>query len=200
MPTGYTACVQDGNVTELKDYILRCSRKFGALIHMRDDALNTSIKHREVSDYRLNRLNEIKKDFEEFKKLSDEEIQKMLDESYLQKIEQQKKGLKEFEIGKQRYLDMLEKVKEWQPPSDDHMNLKNFAIEQLEGSLDFDYSDTSKEYYLREPFKDSVEQYRQFKIESYIKDIKYHSDEYKKEAENVEKINKWIDDLVNSFI
>jgi hypothetical protein len=46
MPTGYTCDVQNGKVTELKDYLLDCSRGFGALIHMRDERMDTPIKLR----------------------------------------------------------------------------------------------------------------------------------------------------------
>jgi hypothetical protein len=199
MPTGYTTNVQEGKVVELKDYILDCSRNFGALIHMRDDSNNTEIRYREVSDYHLKQLERAKNNYEEFKKLTDEEIQLKLDESYNQNLKDKKESLKRFEEGKQRYLDMLDKVKGWQPPSEEHINLKNFAIKQLEESLDFDYSDRTKEYYLQEPFKDTIEGYKQYKIKSYLKDIEYHSKGYREEIEGVEKVNKWIDDLINSF-
>lgn len=199
MPTGYTADIQDGKVAELKDYILKCSRNFGALIHMRDDDINAKIEHRKVSDYHLEQLNKVKKDFEEFQKLTDEEIQDILNKSYQQRIKDQQEGLKRFEEGKQRYLCMLEKVRRWQPPTEEHIDLKNFAIKQLEESLDFDYGDNLKEYYLQEPFKDTIQGYKQYKIESYLKDIERHSKGYREEIEGVEKINKWIDDLINSF-
>lgn len=199
MPTGYTSDVQDGKVTELKDYILRCSRNFGALIHMRDCDFGCEIKHREISDYYLNRLDKVKKEFEEFRNLTDEEIQEQLDERYERSLKEQEKGLKRFEEGKQRYLCMLEKVNGWQPPTEEHINLKNFAIKQLEESLDFDYSDSLKEYYLQEPFKDTLQGYKQYKMKNYLKDIERYSREYKEEIEGVEKINKWIDDLINSF-
>ena len=41
MPTGYTCGVQNGEITELKDYILQCARNFGACIHMRGEDFNS---------------------------------------------------------------------------------------------------------------------------------------------------------------
>ena len=35
MPTGYTAAVCSGEITEIKDFALSCARAFGALITMR---------------------------------------------------------------------------------------------------------------------------------------------------------------------
>ena len=199
MPTGYTAGVQTGKIIELKDYILDCSRGFGALIHMRDDNNSSTVKHREVSDYHLKQLEKVQKDFEEFKNTTDEQIQQKLNENYNQCLKDKDEGLKRFEEGKQRYLDMLNKVKLWEPPTTEHFNLKNFAIKQLEDSLSFDYSDNMKDYYLEIPLKEDLDSYKSYKIKSYLKDIKYHAESYKQEIENVEEANKWIDDLIDSL-
>lgn len=199
MPTGYTYSVQNGEVTELKNFILTCAKEFGAFIHMRDDGLSPDIKYREVGEYYLRRLENTKREFEEFKLLSDEEIQKQLDESYERRIKEQKEGLKRFDEQKQRYLDMIDKVKEWIPPTEDHIKLKEFALEQLNSSLEFDCSDSSRNCYLQEPFKDTVEEYRVYKIKSYLKDLEYYSKSYRDELESVEKANKWIRDLIESL-
>ena len=199
MPTGYTYSVQNGEVTELKNFILTCAKGFGAFIHMRDDGISSDIKYREVGEYYSRRLENTKREFEEFKLLSDEEIQKQLDESYERRVKEQKEGLKRFDEQKQRYLDMIDKVKEWIPPTEDHIKLKEFALEQLNSSLEFDCSDSSRNYYLQEPFKDTVEEYRVYKIKSYLKDLEYYSKSYRDELESVEKANKWIRDLIESL-
>lgn len=199
MPTGYTYSVQNGEVTELKEFMLGCAKGFGAFIHMRDDGISPDIKYREVGEYYPRRLENTKREFEEFKLLSDEEIQKQLDESYERRIKEQKEGLKRFDEQKQRYLDMIDKVKEWIPPTEDHIKLKEFALEQLNSSLEFDCSDSSRNYYLQEPFKDTVEEYRVYKIKSYLKDLEYYSKSYRDELESVEKANKWIRDLIESL-
>lgn len=199
MPTGYTCGVRNGEVIELKDYILQCARNFGACVHMRGDGISSDIKYREVGEYYPRRLENIRKEFEEFKLLSDEEIQKQLDESYERRVQEQKEGLKRFDERKQRYLDMIDKVKEWIPPTKDHIGLKEFALEQLNNSLEFDCSDSSRNYYLQEPFKDTVEGYKAWKIKSYLKDLEYYSKSYREELENAEKANKWITDLYESL-
>lgn len=94
---------------------------------------------------------------------------------------------------------MIDKVKEWIPPTEDHIKLKEFALEQLNSSLEFDCSDSSRNYYLQEPFKDTVEEYRVYKIKSYLKDLEYYSKSYRDELESVEKANKWIRDLIESL-
>lgn len=43
MPTGYTAGVKDGTVTDFKAFVMQCARAFGALIDMRDDPSDVPI-------------------------------------------------------------------------------------------------------------------------------------------------------------
>jgi hypothetical protein len=199
MPTGYTCDVQNGKVTELKDYLLDCSRSFGALIHMRDERMDTPIKLREVSDYHLESLNKAKKDYDEFLLKSDEEIQKMLDDSYERSLKEKEEGLKRFDQQRKRYGDMLAKVESWEIPTEEHKNLKKFAIQQLKDSIDFDCSDSHRDYYLTEPHKDTVEVYKTWKLDRLLKDIEYHSKEYKEECKRVKEANQWITDLYDSF-
>lgn len=199
MPSCYTALVQDGKITEAKDFILNCSRQFGALMHMREDNMDAEIEYRKVSDYHLERLESVKQQYEDLKKVTDEEIQENIDMNYYKRLEEKREGLKRFNEGRQRYLDMLEKVEKWTPPTNEHVKLKEYCIEQLKSSLDFDYSDSLKEYYTTKPEKETVEEYKQFQLESYLKDIEYHSKHYREEVENVKEINKWIEDLISSF-
>lgn len=199
MPTGYTCKVQDGEITELKDFLLQCARGFGAMIHMRDDSMDKQYEPRVVSDYHLNALNKAKKEYEEFQNITNEEIQQKLDESYENEIKSKKEGLARFQLQKKRYEDMLAKIESWQEPTDQHKKLKEFAIEQLKSSIDWDCSDRSKQYYLEEPKKDTVEGYKTWKLNSLLEDIKYHTENYEKECKSVKEANQWVEDLINSL-
>lgn len=199
MPTGYTCKVEDGEITELKDYLLSCARGFGAMIHMRDDSMDKQYEPKVVSDYHINALNKAKKDYDEFLNITDEEIQKKLDESYENEIQSRKDGLARFKTHKQRYEDMLAKVETWKEPTEQHKKFKEFAIEQLKSSINWDCSDSSEKYYLEIPKKDTVEEYNAWKLDSLLKDIEYHSEHYKEEYESVEESNKWVEDLIESI-
>lgn len=60
MPTGYTHGVQDGTVTEFRDFALICARAFGATILMRDDPMDAPIPDEfQSSTYHLDRLKEL---------------------------------------------------------------------------------------------------------------------------------------------
>ncbi|MBC6695274.1 hypothetical protein H9L25_00585 [Terrisporobacter mayombei] len=196
MPTGYTCKVQDGSVVELKDYILNCARQFGALVHMREDGKNAEIRYREVSDYHLNELNKAYARLEEIKKMTDKEIQRKIDQNYEENIKSIDRMLKNKEDSKKKYLAMIEKVNEWIPPTENHENLKEFAIKQLQDSIKWDCDCT---YLKQEIRKETVSEYREGMIKYCLRDIEYHSSSYKKELEAAEEGNKWIDDLINSL-
>lgn len=195
MATGYTCNVQDGSVTELKDYMLNCARHFGALIHMREDD-SPEIKYREASDYHLKALNKAHEKLEQLKKMTDEEIQNEIDNNYENAIKSMNELLNKRKEYKDRYLNMIDKVNEWEPPTDEHLGLKEFAIEQLQNSLSWDCDNT---YIHRKIEKETVAEYRAEYFKHYSKEIEYHSNSYQEEIKRTEEANKWIRDLINSF-
>lgn len=196
MPTGYTYGVQNGEVTELKDYILQCARNFGACVHMRGEDFNSKPKLREVDNYYLRKLEEANKKLEEYKLKSDEDFYQEMIQLYKKRNKEKQDYAKEKEICKQRYLDMLEKVKNWKAPTKDHINLRKFAIEQLESSIDFDCSHSE---YLEPTPIPTLDEYKQWELNGIIKDINYYSKAYQDEIENTNKANKWITDLYYSL-
>ncbi len=75
MPTGYTADVQSGKITEFKDYAYICARAFGALIHLRDEPLSPHIPDDiEGSEYHKQRAADAETELAALDKLSDCEI------------------------------------------------------------------------------------------------------------------------------
>lgn len=196
MPTGYTCKVQDGSVVELKDYILGCARQFGALVHMREDGKDVDIRYREVSDYHLEELNKAYARLKEVKIITDDEIQNKIDENYDENIKSMNRMLKNKKDSQKKYSDMIEKVNNWNPPTKEHNNLKEFALKQLRDSIDWDCDLT---YINQEIKKETISQYREGMVKYCLRDIEYHSNSYKKELEAAEEANKWIDDLVNSL-
>lgn len=196
MPTGYTCGVQNGEATELKDYILQCARNFGACIHMRDEDFKNKPKLREVNDYYLKQLERANKELEEYKLKTDEDFYQEMIKTYKRRKEEKENYLKEKEIHKQRYSEMLEKVKNWKPPTEDHIKLREFAIKQLECSIDFDCGCSS---WLEPTPMPTLEEYKQIELNCIVNSIKRYSESYQAEVENTIKANKWITDLYESL-
>lgn len=200
MPTGYTCGVKSGEVRDLKDYMLKCARGFGALVHMKDDGLSVVIKPKEVNSYYLRRLNEVQEKYKNFLEMSDEEIQKEIDENHNRVAKRKVEGLKNLIIEKQRYLEMLDKVQKWNPPTENHKKLKEFAVEQLTCSIDFDCSNAVESYYKESTDTSmTVDEYKNIELRSYLENVERCAKRYREELKSVEESNKWVEDLVKSL-
>jgi len=194
MPSGYTANIYDGKDVSFKDFALSCARAFGACIHQRDDNANDKPKLREKDNndsYHIRRLNEAKKWIKPTNAEFDAYVVKQT-AYYNEQIDKQNKL-------KIRYENMLKQAKNWNPPSSEHEGLKRFMIEQLNNSMEFDCSFDYYEQELEKLKNLTYEEYVKDMRDSNKRDIKYHTEELKKDADRDDKANKWITDLYKSL-
>jgi len=83
MPTGYTACIEDGTITTGRDFLMLCARAFGATASMREEPLTVPIPELfEEDSYYTQRLKETKAELERCLTMSDEELQRLVDEEH----------------------------------------------------------------------------------------------------------------------
>lgn len=139
MPTGYTHSVQDGTVTELKDFAMICVRAFGLCIDMRDDDLRTPIPESFPLDtsYEDKSIEEAENTIKKLRAMTPQEILDAEKESYENdKAEYEERNRRKQEE-KNRYIAMRLKVEAWSPPAE-LWQLKEFMISQLNESIDFD--------------------------------------------------------------
>ena len=73
MPTGYTADVVNGKITEFKDYALQCARGFGAFIHMRDDPGDAPLRPDTESTYYAKAVLEAETELAHLRTLTEEQ-------------------------------------------------------------------------------------------------------------------------------
>jgi hypothetical protein len=197
MPTGYTSEIYNGKEVSGKDFLLQCARAFGACIMMRDEPNNAEIPEEFKPDtYHLDQIEKAKDDLKKYQSMSNEEIQKKIDKEYDDKIKYNQKQIEEARKMKNRYLNTIAEVTAWIPPTPDHVNLKQFALQQLRESIDWD---CGTKYYEEEVIKLSPKEWLDNRIESCLKSIEYHTKEYDSEVKRVSERNKWIKDLRESL-
>ena len=192
MPTGYTAKVQDGATFE--EFVWGCARAFGALIEMRDDAMDTPIPEQfEPSSYNTKRLAETKAELTRVLAMSDTdcatEAKAEYDKARQYKIEADAKDTQTAE----RYNAMIARVDDWEPPTPEHVELKRFMLQQLNESVRFDCG-----YERKEPKPFTAQEWRTQKLEQLRRDVVYHQKEHEAELERTASRNKWIADLRES--
>lgn len=192
MPTGYTSKLYEGEPQTFPEFALSCARAFGALITMRDDAMDAPIPDEfQPSSYHQERLAEAEARLVELERLDIrecaarslaeyEQAQKARDDSAQKKAEL-----------KARYEAMLRDVQAWRPPTPEHIEMKKFMAQQLTESIDFDCSMD----FWPEVEHLSPEVWRERKIGKARDDIAYHGQHHREEVERAESRTAWVQAL-----
>ena len=194
MPTGYTLDLYDGKDITFEEFVLKCARAFGALIDMRDEPMDAPIPERfEPSDYHLKELEKAKRRLKEIRKWNEEKAEQEAERTYREALKEREEFIKKNKLIRKRYEDMLSKVQKWKPPTIEHASLKQFMIQQLLESIEFDC------FVPEMPQRLSGEEYREQQIKKALSDIEYHEKEYTEEVNRVYERNKWLLSLRESL-
>ena len=195
MPTGYTADVQSGDVTDFPDFAMNCARAFGALIMMRDAPSDEIPDRFEPSDFNLKRKDQAETELARLNGMTEDEVKTARDFEEAERIADRKYRNDMKSEQEYRYKAMLAKVERWVPPTPDHIEMKKFMRDQLSKSIEFDCSPSTWNEQPLPPAKEWHEaQVRQAQI-----DIDYYADRHREEVERTENRNKWLADLRSSF-
>jgi hypothetical protein len=189
MPTGYTASVQDGTITEFKDFALQCARAFGALVTMRDDPADAEIPEEfKPNKFYQEHLDEARTALAEFEALDEIGVREAAATSNQRAVERYRNCLDEKAETRRRYVAMLEKVAAWIPPSPEHEEMKKFMRDQLNQSIEFDCSTE----YMEPPAQLTANEWLNKRREELQKSLKYAEEGLQKEIERCAQRNAWV--------
>lgn len=189
MPTGYTADVGSGKVTDFADFAMQCARAFGACVTMRDDPSDATIPDEfKPSSYHAERLAEAKSELSRLQSMTVDQQEVAARDAYEQALAYQKKYRREKEEQRARYEAMLGKVGDWSPPTPDHVEMKKFMREQLRTSIDFDCGGS----YEPEAKKLSRSEWYEVALKKAEHDVNYHMIEHQKEVERAANRTAWV--------
>lgn len=140
MPTGYTAAVQDGTITDFPAFAMQCARAFGALITMRDDPFDAPVPERfePSTSYHDERLAAASAALAELRALTPEQAEDRAYQAWKAATARHMDRERERAAQRERYEAMLAKVLAWEAPSPDHTELRTFMADQLRQSIEFD--------------------------------------------------------------
>jgi hypothetical protein len=196
MPTGYTSDVQDGKLTELRDFALRCARAFGALIMMRDDPSDAPIPDEfKPSEFYTQRALQLADEIGNLEALTSAECLARQNEEIAKARGYRDEYLAEREVKRGRYEAMLVKVHAWEAPTADHAGLKRFMVEQLTDSIKFDCGSYEPEV---PPVRDP-HQWRDEKVASLKKDLARARAHLSEEKSRAEERTAWVKALKASL-
>lgn len=172
MPTGYTAIIADG--VDFQTFVMKCARAMGALITMRDDPDSAKIPEKfEPSDYHPKEIKKAQAMLAQLSKMSLKQSQHAAQKSYEDELTRRQLRISEDGILRQKYNEMLNKVRAWQPPSPDHIEFKKFMIGQIEGSIKQDCSLLA--YYRSQPIPLlTAQEWLKKEQDQALRDLEYH--------------------------
>lgn len=195
MPTGYTAGIAD-DVT-FNEFVMSCALGMGALVMMREEPMNAQIPEMfEPSDYNTKIIAETTAALERLDCMTIAEAEQAASAAYEIVIAEQAKAVHRNDTLREKYTAMLEKVEAWQPPSEDHNGLKEFMVEQIISSINYDCGN----YYRDQKHKKITgAEWKKQEETRLHKDMAYHEAENTKEVERTEARNNWLRKLRESL-
>jgi len=182
MPTGYTSKIADGQ--SFADFVLGCARAFGPYLSLRD-APNGAPLPDEVmpDDYHLRALAKVEDELASINAMSDAECVLAAQDEYRLALESAARIQLEQKDLNRKYKVMLAAVIKWHPPSDEHIKLKDFMIEQI-------HTSATELFTVTTPTLDT--EWRDTRIAVLLRDQKYYRTEYDEEVARCTANSKWI--------
>jgi vacuolar-type H+-ATPase subunit I/STV1 len=196
MPTGYTSKISEG--ISFNDFVLDCARAFGACITMRDEPMDKEIPVFKPDPYHKKQKVALEKEFEKVSKMTLEEAEIEAEAEYQSALKDRQETIAKEQELLRKYQIMLAKCQEWEPPTKDHVNLKDFMIRQITNTIKWD-CDVSY-YEEKKLVKLNGREWLTDRIEDVIKDIKYHTEKYEEEEKRTKGRNEWISKLKESLV
>jgi len=204
MPTGYTQGILNGEIKSFEDFAITCTRAFGATIHMRDEPLSKPWEPEEPSTYHLDSKNRLEEELSKYERMTDEEYLALWRVNIKEKIISAERSLSKKAENRKKLESFRSEALSWVPPTDDHQKFKEFMVDQIEKTLEFD-GDTS--YYQKEIESLKIRinegadasQKKAEKIEEIKGNIAYHMAKMKEELSRCRQRNSWVQAVMESF-
>jgi hypothetical protein len=187
MPTSYTHPVCEGKITEFSEFAMSCARAFGALITMREEPMDAAIPEEFAPDtsYYDNRIASDLKEMGRIQAMSRAEADAAAHAEHQSALESRRRYLADKETEAGRINAMIAKVRTWEPPTSDHVEMKSFMLEQLRISLPGDYVPSIPELL-------DGRAWRQKKIDDLSAAVVRNREEVRKEVERAKGRTEWV--------
>ena len=195
MPTGYTAGIIDGTTKTFKQFATQCARAMGASIHMRDEPFDAPFKPREPGEYHTKAIEAALLEMKRVQALSDKEL---LDEErahITEEIQRNRKAIKDTNKVRSALDKMRNEVLKWEPPTSDHIGVKDFMLKQIDETIKFDgstdyYESAISDLQSRERTL-TVHGVRTARMTKARVDVDYHKKEHSEELKRCHDANEW---------
>ena len=196
MPTNFTYDLYAGNEMTFPEYAMRCARASGMLAGMRDDPIDAVIPDEfEANSYYIEQLEKAEANVARIKQWDDTEANRQAKLFYDSKTDLYQGWLNEAAEIRKRYETMLAKVKAWTPPTPEHQEIKEIAIQQLEQSID---SDCQTDH-LTAPELSTGAVFKEEALRAARQEVSRYTEWYEEDKKRVKELTEWVKALRQSL-
>lgn len=199
MPTGYTAKIIDRDDVSFQEFALDCAKAFGANIRLRDEPADTPIQKYSPDSYYVKAMETARNEYARL--LSMDESQRLAygEEKKRSQIDEYRKYVADAEVKSARLNRMLKSVMEWTPPTDEHVGMKEFMIEQLQSTIQNDGNGSYYQDSIDRHMATDTGQYHADALKSSADSIEYYERKSREEIDRVDGRNDWNRKLIDSL-
>jgi hypothetical protein len=194
MPTGYTADVVDGKVTDFRTFALRCARAFGACVMQRDEPMDALPRLDPPSTWHRDRAGRARAKLAELAAMTPVEQSAGAAAEHVRQCAHFAESEARATETRNRCNAMLAAVVAWEPPTDEHAQMKTFMVEQLTMTRDQDGRS-----YADPPVPQTGAEWHAAEVAAAESDIAYCEREQAKELERHAGRQAWLDALYASL-
>lgn len=188
MPTGYTAAICDGEQS-FKEFVIHCACAF-----FYD---TTALPHKWTpNNYYKDRVAEQRAELAKVEKMGMADAEREEGKEYAKAQKEFDKSERQKIATKDRLQAMRSKVADWAPPTNEHVALKKFMLEQIDSTIDFDTKPSGDAF---RPKRKTWGDWMREKIADLKRDIEYDERHYAEEVKRAKQRNDWCDALRSSF-
>ena len=189
MATGYTIYIENGKITNGKDFLLLCAQK--------DDFITCPIRK-----YKKDNYEDAKRSLEKVTEISLDEAKKRMKIEYDNNIYHAMNNLEKLKAKSACYKKIRNEIERWIPPNEECFSIKKFALEQIDIS-DYLSEDIERcQQIINTPFDNSDEaaiKYIQKLINVRKNNMERAKKQYEDEIRRIERRKQFVNDFVESL-
>jgi hypothetical protein len=189
--------LQHGEEITVSDFILSCSDDF---LNQHYNAKSTPKEIDMLLKYCSDRISDLTLELEELEKMSDKQINSIIDTEHNLKVSMHKKRYKELSLIHNRYTNMISQVEEWAPSLSHHIKLKEYCLKLLDDAIHTDCSNMDLFANADSLKKDSPEDWTFKRKLDILKDLSFYTELRDSKAMEEAMANDWKNELMKSLL
>lgn len=201
MANGYTHSLIDLDKPRpsAPEFLMTASRAMGLAMHQRDEPLSAPLrKVAEKEDYRDDNIRRAKEQISLLNSMTPEEVQQEIDDRFEKQVEAWQDSRDKIDQIEERLLAIRGEVEAWDCPDEIEI-IKDFALRQIDETIEHDVTSSRKYNKDRVPQKEDPKGWVATQLAYYERDLEYNEKEKREESEAINKKNAMIQTFFDSL-